>query len=220
MQNKIDRTQKTVLSLIFKTLHFEEWFIQNTFCGFKLKNDMGKEVRYCLNPIHWNTNRVLFLEGEGYFRVKKGSTFTVNTPSGSVTVLGTQFNVNSRNNYFEVICYEGKVSVKNKQTTHILKATDYLRNIEGVITASKVKTIQPNWISGESDFKSTPIKYVIEAMELHFNVQFDTQNIDENIVFTGSFSNNDLDTALKTVFAPLKIKYIKEDNTILLRLKQ
>lgn len=57
MQNKIDRTQKTVLSLIFNSLRFEDWYMQGKLIGFSLKNDLGKEVRYCLDPLHFNTNR-------------------------------------------------------------------------------------------------------------------------------------------------------------------
>ena len=41
----------------------------------------------------WDTNRSIQLKGEAFFKVKKGSTFRVQTPKGQVTVLGTKFNV-------------------------------------------------------------------------------------------------------------------------------
>ena len=44
---------------------------------------------------NWEDDRSLKLVGEAYFKVAKGKTFTVKTENGSVTVLGTQFNVNS-----------------------------------------------------------------------------------------------------------------------------
>ncbi len=56
--------------------------------------------------------RTLELTGEGYFKVKKGSTFSVNSTNGNVSVLGTQFNVKTNPSYFEVLCYEGRVQVK------------------------------------------------------------------------------------------------------------
>ena len=59
----------------------------------------------------WKNNRTIDLKGEAYFKVAKGKTFEVNTNLGKVTVLGTQFNVNSKDNTFEVTCYEGKVKV-------------------------------------------------------------------------------------------------------------
>ena len=68
----------------------------------------------------WNQNRELDLQGEAYFKVKKGDTFSVKTAQGSVTVLGTEFSVNVRENYFNIICYEGKVEVKTKNNTPII----------------------------------------------------------------------------------------------------
>ncbi|MEM6769726.1 MAG: FecR family protein, partial [Bacteroidota bacterium] len=52
------------------------------------------------------------LEGEGYFEVRKSDVpFVVETELGTVTVLGTQFNVYARDGEFRVACTEGKVSV-------------------------------------------------------------------------------------------------------------
>ena len=62
-----NKTQATVLNLLFNSLKFEEWYIQGRFIGFKLKNDLGKEVRYCLDPIHWNTNRPPALDWQTTF---------------------------------------------------------------------------------------------------------------------------------------------------------
>ncbi|MET2986105.1 FecR family protein [Aureibaculum conchae] len=62
----------------------------------------------------WDNNREVNLVGEAYFKVAKGSQFDVNTWLGKISVLGTQFNVKQRANYFEVTCYEGLVSLKYK----------------------------------------------------------------------------------------------------------
>jgi len=43
------------------------------------------------DPDNWTENRSLSLEGEAFFKVKKGKSFTVQTNNGAVTVLGTQF---------------------------------------------------------------------------------------------------------------------------------
>ena len=39
------------------------------------------------NPDSWESSRILNLSGEAYFKVKKGSQFTVNTSNGDVVVL-------------------------------------------------------------------------------------------------------------------------------------
>ncbi|OUR92345.1 hypothetical protein A9Q87_07640 [Flavobacteriales bacterium 34_180_T64] len=168
----------------------------------------------------WEYNRTLFLEGEAYFKVKKGSTFTVNTNNGSVAVLGTQFNVNSKSDYFEVVCYEGKVGVTNSDGLNVLTPNQNIRKINGnALEKWKVELEQPSWIHGESTFNSIPIKYVITAIEEQYNVDIDKRQIDDTVIFTGSFSHGNLSTALKTVFKTLEITYIeKEKNSIVLSL--
>ena len=64
------------------------------------------------NKENWKNNRTLTLDGEAFFEVKKGQKFKVQTTQGNVTVLGTEFNINTTNDYLKVLCYEGKVKVK------------------------------------------------------------------------------------------------------------
>ena len=66
------------------------------------------------NARKWETNRHVELKGEGFFEVKKGQKFSVNTDHGVIEVLGTSFNVYARNDGFEVRCYTGKVAVSDK----------------------------------------------------------------------------------------------------------
>ncbi|MDP4820086.1 MAG: FecR family protein, partial [Saprospiraceae bacterium] len=63
------------------------------------------------DPDGWSENRSLELQGEAYFEVRKGSSFEVLTPDGTITVLGTAFNVFAREGAFKVVCFEGKVRV-------------------------------------------------------------------------------------------------------------
>ncbi|MGK0379758.1 MAG: ferric-dicitrate binding protein FerR (iron transport regulator), partial [Patiriisocius sp.] len=62
----------------------------------------------------WDNSRELILDGEAYFKVAKGKIFKVTTSQGTVTVLGTQFIVKNRPDFFEVVCYEGAVKVNVK----------------------------------------------------------------------------------------------------------
>ena len=124
------------------------------------------------NEVDWKENRQLTLDGEAYFKVEKGSTFTVNTNNGSVVVLGTQFNVNSKDDFFDVVCYEGKVSVNSNSLDYILLPTNSFRKInESSLESSTTQLSQPTWIDGESTFKSVPIKYVITALEDQYNIE-------------------------------------------------
>ena len=157
----------------------------------------------------WENNRELFLDGEAYFKVAKGKTFSVKTSNGTVQVLGTEFNVNSTKDFFDVTCYEGKVKVTtNDEMAYILLPTNKVRKINGDDTQNlNSSTFQPSWISGESTFKSVPLTYVIVALEKEYNISIDNSGVDSSLLFSGAFPHNNLDIALQTVFSTLNISY-------------
>jgi len=168
------------------------------------------------NENNWESNREVRLSGEAFFKVKKGSTFTVVTDNGSVKVLGTQFNVNSTDDYFSVTCFEGKVKVSNNNANYILTPTNTFRRINGdPIEKGNVNLTLPTWLSGESSFKSTPLKYVILALEKQYNLDFDSSKVDESLLFTGSFSHENLSIALVSVFRTMGIQYTKKGNKVI-----
>lgn len=156
----------------------------------------------------WESNRNINLIGEAYFKVKKGSDFTVKTSNGDITVLGTQFNVNSSNSYFEVICYEGKVRVTNNEKDYILNPGNSIRKINGNRIEENLTTnLYPSWTKGESSFVSVPIKYIILELEKQYNIEINANKIDNTRLFTGSFGHDNLKIALASVFKSMDIKY-------------
>lgn len=164
------------------------------------------------NEDEWSSKRIIELDGEAFFKVEKGSAFTVNTENGSVTVLGTQFDVNTFSDYFEVTCYEGKVSVETQSETVILLPGQTVRRINGdTIETWESDSNIPSWLSGESSFKSVPIKYVISTLESQYDISINAENIDNSIKYTGSFTHGDLDIALQTVFKSLDLKYNEKE---------
>ena len=166
-------------------------------------------------PNFFRWNRSLKLEGEAFFEVQRGSKFTVETSLGKITVLGTKFNVTSFDDFFEVVCYEGKVKVDNKDKSTILTQGETVRIYQNSYSNHPQKNAQkPEWILGESSFKNVPIQYVLEKFEMQFNVKFDYPSTIENIKFTGSFSNKNIDTAIKTICIPLHLKYVINKQTI------
>ena len=168
------------------------------------------------NEKDWLNNRTILLKGEAFFKVKKGSTFSVQTPNGLVTVLGTQFNIKDTDTFFEVVCYEGKVSVTNNKKEHVLSPGNAIRKIDGKDSEKHDKENSlPSWLNGESSFVSVPLKYVILELEKQYNIQIDAHRIDDSIIFTGSFSNKDLKLALVSVFKTMDIHYVKEKNGVL-----
>ena len=84
---------------------------------------------------NWDKQRKVNLIGEARFKVAKGSTFDVETWIGKVSVLGTDFKVVQRANYFEIMCFEGMVSLAYKGKTVELPAGKSLRIIDGKIVS-------------------------------------------------------------------------------------
>ena len=164
----------------------------------------------------WDEERNVSLEGEAFFKVAKGKRFTVSTDQGIVAVLGTQFNVENRKDYFEVTCFEGLVSVTfdNKETK--LPAGTSFMVIDGkIIEAEKPNTTTPSWMNNESSFKSIPLKYVLDEFQRQHNIKVETQNIDINKLFTGTFSNTNTDLALQSISVPSQIKFKLEGQKVL-----
>ena len=164
----------------------------------------------------WDTKRNVSLDGEAFFKVAKGKKFTVSTTNGTVTVLGTQFNVENREGFFEVTCYEGLVSVTHNNLETKLPAGNSFVVVDGkIIDSPKPNTAQPTWMSNESSFESIPLGYVLSELERQYNITVKTENVNTDLLFTGTFSNTDLNMALKSISTPSKIRYKKEGDNVL-----
>jgi len=177
---------------------------------------LNAESELAFNEKKWNTNRNVNLEGEAYFKVAKGKKFTVETSEGLVTVLGTQFNVENRKDYFKVTCYEGLVSITINGEETKLPAGNSLLKINGNSTLSKaIVHGKPSWLSKESSFKSIPLHYVLDELQRQYNIEVSTKNINTSQLYTGSFNHENLDLALKSISVPLQIKFNLDGNKVL-----
>ncbi len=180
--------------------------------------NLNSNSQLTYNEKNWVDNRIVRLNGEAFFKVAKGKTFDVITDNGTVSVLGTQFNVKQRNNYFEVTCYEGLVAVTYKNNRVKLPPGNKLRIIDGKLLATEKEiATQPSWLRGESSFNNIALKHVISELENQYNIKVSADGIDTSRIFTGSFTHKNLDLALKSIVIPLNLSYIKSRNSILLK---
>ena len=77
--------------------------------------EMNAESTISYKPLWWRFSRTVKFEGEGFFEVEKGEKFTVTSNLAKTVVLGTSFNINTRNDQYAVICYTGKVKISIKK---------------------------------------------------------------------------------------------------------
>ncbi len=163
----------------------------------------------------WKNNRTIDLKGEAYFKVAKGKTFEVNTNLGKVTVLGTQFNVNSKDNTFEVTCYEGRVKVNYKNQELILTKGMLVTFENDSKTEGKTTLSMPNWASDEIEmsFTNQNLKTIITDIENTYNVTIKTNTIVTEQLFTGKIPNNNLDVALQIIASTYHLQIKKSNET-------
>jgi ferric-dicitrate binding protein FerR (iron transport regulator) len=161
------------------------------------------------NKRKWNDKRELILKGEAFFKVEKGSKFDVITSNGIVSVLGTQFNVKSRNNYFEVKCFEGIVGIRSNGILKELKKGNTYRIYNNAVMIDSVITNQPEWLHNISSFKAVPLSMVINEFEIQYGIEVEVVKVDVERIFTGSFANDNMEQALISITVPFNLKYKK-----------
>lgn len=163
----------------------------------------------------WSEKRTVALEGEAYFRAKKGRTFTVRTEQGLVEVVGTVFNVYARGEELEVKCTEGRVQVINPDQTErvLLKKGEQVSVLRGRMQERRGLAFYPNWFKGESTFRSAPLERVFGEMERQFGVTVLADSLGER-TFSGKFVHKDLNKAVKMVCDPMKLQCEVRGDTV------
>lgn len=165
----------------------------------------GSKIEF--NKTDWNDNRYLNLDGEAYFKVAKGKIFDVITSQGKVTVIGTEFNVNQRIDYFEVQCFEGVVKVTAGDVSKTLLAGDTYRVLDNQFSQDKITALSPQWTQNMSTFKAIPFKAVIAEMERQYDIKIIAEYLDAERLFTGGFVHNDIESALLSITDPMDLSY-------------
>lgn len=181
--------------------------------GSSVSLNAGSELSY--KPILWFVSRRVKLFGEAYFEVEKGNTFTVLCRTGSVQVLGTSFNVFSREERFDVACITGSVKVTltgNRGVNQVIEEGEsvYKNDQEGLtkLLSPESKSV-PSWINNVFNYNSAPLEEVIREIERQYNVKIEYSG-DSDDIYTGSFSSQaDIDELLEIISLPFSLTVSK-----------
>ena len=122
-----------------------------------------------------NENRAIFLEGEAYFNVKKSDIpFVVSTEFAKVEVLGTKFNVRSRQDGFEAGVNEGSIVVKQDKRSMVLNegqcAMIKSRN-KATIDSMLTSQFYPGWLNNIIECKNTTLEKICGEIQRRYNVK-------------------------------------------------
>lgn len=188
---------------------------QNTFLlpdNSEIVLNSASEIQY--KKWNWDNNRSLNLDGEAFFKVAKGKKFEVNTSHGKVTVLGTQFNVKQRGNYFDVSCYEGKVKVNFDTKEYILTKGMSVAFRDGKALDIPLKNnTKPEWLTDEMVFYQESLPSIVAEFERQFNIELELNTTGNGQLFTGTIPAKNSDTALQILCTTYHLKPTKVTKT-------
>jgi transmembrane sensor len=173
----------------------------------------GSEIKF--KKWNWNNNRSLKLDGEAYFKVAKGKKFEVETNLGKVAVLGTEFNVKSRKNRFDITCFEGRVKVNYKDKEIILTHGQSVSFENGLQIISLATNKNPEWLKNQIAFNKEHLRNILDEIERQYNVSIDVKTEYPEELFTGKIPTNNLDIAIKIIASTYHLETKLESNKII-----
>ncbi len=181
-------------------------------------------------PSPWlnDSARAVFLTGEAYFEVTKGTDpkmapFIVNTKTMQVRVLGTKFNVNAYNDNAEVALKEGKVEVRYNEKMkkpiavkpgEIVKLAPVERNVPPAIISVETAVIA-DWKDDTFHFSNTPLTEIAGMVYNRYGhtLQFDDLAL-MNRTMDGHLKAKSLDELLNAIEITMSLTIEKQNDKI------
>lgn len=159
--------------------------------GSKIEMNVDSKITY--QPFWWRFSRKLEFEGEAYFQVEKGKKFEVVSALGTTEVLGTTFNIYSRENEYKVTCITGSVKVTSfKSKVAVLTPNiEASINSDGNIMVLKDQRSEENisWVHNMFSFTARPLRQVFNEIGRQYGVKI-IINAEADYLYTGYFSKD------------------------------
>jgi ferric-dicitrate binding protein FerR (iron transport regulator) len=186
--------------------------------GSAIEMNAGSYVKYY--PFQWPFERKVVFEGEGFFSVQKGKKFEVESANGSTQVLGTTFNIYSRDGKYRVTCLTGRVKVVSKADESVVLEPDSHAEIEEgkLILNKNYKTEKAlGWKNNQFFFAGTPLKEVIDEIERQYGVTIKMQAGLSERNFVGNFQRKyNVEEVLDFVCKTMQIEFVKQSENVFL----
>jgi len=187
--------------------------------GSKVFLNSGSSVQF--NSADWEKERLVELEGEAFFEVEKGMTFSVKSSNGLVQVLGTSFNVMNRNQLFQVSCKTGKVKVSNSEGEQILTPGLRTELFNNEIIEPKECNLSEidSWVkNGVYHFENVPLIEAFKEIERQYNVTINSSDISSSLMVDADINLTDINLALNVLCTSFGLSYeetLKNNYTVL-----
>ena len=179
--------------------------------GSTVELNAASEISY--KPYWWRFKRDLKFSGEGYFKVEKGKKFSVISEQATTEVLGTSFNIFSRNNEYKVTCFTGKVRVASFSSAETVLTPDQSASVTAtgdiILTGEASASEANSWINNMFSFRSRPLAVVLEEIARQYDVAIITKT-PVDFLYTGYFSKNrPVEETLTLVCTPFGLKFAR-----------
>lgn len=168
--------------------------------------------------------RMVKLEGEAFFDIdhEAGRPFIIDAGKANITVLGTSFNVNTKNNRVEVFVTDGKVMLESDDNLNSL--TIEPGDIGSVTdnSASKDINTDPNYLSWKTEilkFDGDSLGKVFSDLQKVHNIsiQLEDENISERrLTSTSIFNKQSPETIIRIICTTFSLEYDKQGNVFYL----
>ena len=174
----------------------------------------------------------VWLQGEALFNINrkpvpKSRSFIVHTADSDITVLGTQFAVNTNNEQTRVVLQTGRLhfnahdSLNNKDLKYEMVPGE-LALYSSTYHEIQVRKVNPDvylsWAGDSLIFDQTPFSDLIERIEFTYGVKVvveDQKLLKEKL--TGRFGNLDLEFLLKGLAKTLNVTIEKNEKKIYIK---
>ena len=172
------------------------------------------------------TERYLSISGEAYFEVKKDTLrpFRVESDGFVTTALGTSFNINTKSgSLVKISLVTGKVSVdKNLVSEQVILNPGQEFNFDKVGFERWVGKFDPAkviaWKEGKIIFENASLSQVIQTLEDWYGVKFTVKNgKNVNWQFSGEYQNQILENVLNSISFSENFEYAIDGKNVELK---
>lgn len=167
--------------------------------------------------------RPVSLKGEAFFKVSPDKTkpFIIKVNDVTVRVVGTSFNIKSRNGKTEVIVETGIVQVSKKQNSVDLNPGEQVTvtKEQGLLAKQQSKGKLYNYyLTGQLVCDKTPLSEVVQALNEAYNAHIVIANKSlESLPITTTFKGQSLDEVLDVISGTFKITVVRKNQQILFK---
>lgn len=227
--NRVEEKSPSVVYRTMNTDYGERTAIRYSD-GSKIVLNAHSQLRLPESVIGYSTVEV-WLEGEALFDIDRKSssnsrTFIVHTPNSDISVLGTEFAVNTSHEQTRIVLAEGRLQVISRDTSRGELNYEMMPG-ELALLSSKFEEIQvvkvnpevyTSWASDSLVLDGTPLSDLIERIEFTYGVSVvvgDEALLKEKL--SGRFGNLDLKFLLEGLSKTLDVNIERHKNTVYIK---